>query len=376
VTSNHNKQHKPQEEKMERNKCLGTLRTALLIAVAALAWAGGAAASTYKIIHVFWWARNPMGNLTLDAAGNLYGTTGSGRGSCSGGFACGVVWKLKPNPAGTWTVSILHVFRGADGQHPAAGLVLDKAGNLYGTTDEGGASGLGVVFKLKPNPDGTWTESVLHSFAGGAGGNQPAAGLVFDTAGNLYGTTGTGGAPVDGVVFKLKPNPDGTWTESVLHSFTGGADGRYPAAAPIFDVAGNLYSTTQLGGDFTSCPYGCGVVFKLKPNPDGIWTESVLHSFTGGAEGSEPFAGLTLDGGNLYGTTLGGGSGCGGFGCGVVFKLEPTSSGWSETVLHSFLGFGKFLYAPVIFDRAGNLYGTTSDGNHAFDYGLVFQIKP
>jgi hypothetical protein len=152
----------------------------------------------------------------------------------------------------------------------------------------------------------------------------------------------------------------------VLYSFTGGADGGLPLAGLIFDAGGNLYGTTWEGGTYTN-----DVVFELKSNPDGTFTESVVHTFTGGADGALPGAGLVFDAtGNLYGTAAGGGTG---YGYGVVFKLTPNSSGWSETVLHSFLGFGAGPNA-VIFDPAGNLYGTTSSGNNAFDYGLVFEI--
>ncbi len=411
---------------MERNKCWGTLRAALLIVVAALAWASGARASTYEVIHLFTWAQSPIGNLTFDAAGNLYGTTSRGGASGSGCIdGCGVVWKLKPNSNGTWTESILHAFKGTDGDGPAAGLVFDRDGNLYGTTAAGGAYDEGVVFKLKPNPDGTWTESVLYSFTGGADGAGPIAGLIFDAACNLYGTTRVGGADGDGMVFKLalnpdgswtesvlhsftgadgmyawaglvfdrdgnlygttegggaygsgvvfrlRPSPDGSWTETLLHSFTGGADGSAPTGGLIFDATGNLYGTAQFGG--YPSPYDNGVVFKLKPSPDGTWTESVLYTFTGGrADGGDPTAGLIFDAaGNLYGTTYSGGA----YNYGVVFKLKPNPGGWSETILHTFGGYGKYPYlAPVIFDGKGNLYGTTVNGNP--DYGLVFEIKP
>ena len=431
---------------MKCRKCLTTLAWALIIAAAALASSGAATASTYEVIHQFELPKYPRGNLAMDADGNFYGTTidGGNVTACPGApGGCGVVWKLAPNPDGTWgTLTVLHEFTSADGAYPQAGLVFDTDGNLYGTTYQGGAYKYGgVVFKLAPNPDGTWTESVLHSFTGGADGWEPVAGLILDATGNLYGTTGGGGVLENGnrhgVVFKLTPSSDGTWTESVLHSFTGhadGGDGAYPSARLIFGEAGNLYGTTFNGGGSTACAYyftGCGVVFKLAPNPDGTWTESVLYSFTGYADGAEPDAGLILDAaGNLYGTTYEGGYGTpGGHGHGVVFELArnpdgnwtesvlysftggadganpvaellfdaagnlystaaagglqnqgtvfeltPTSSGWSETVLRKFLGLAKGPVAPVIFDPKGNLYGTTSSGTG--NYGVVFKITP
>jgi uncharacterized repeat protein (TIGR03803 family) len=220
-----------------------------MIAAAALTLSSAARASTYKIIHDFQVPKQPQGNLTIDAAGNLYGTTAAGGSTvCAWGTdGCGVVWKLVPNGR----LTMLHEFTGgADGGLPEAGVIFDAAGNLYGTTAYGGDStkcpevggpvppivGCGVVFELKPNPDGTWTESVLHTFEGGVDGALPLAGLIFDAAGNLYGTTFYGGSDSSscffggcGVAFKLKPKPDGTWTESILHTFVG-ADGTNPSA--------------------------------------------------------------------------------------------------------------------------------------------------
>jgi uncharacterized repeat protein (TIGR03803 family) len=400
--------------------------------------AGSAAASSDKILHVFNWAKAPKGNLVRDAAGNLYGTTSEG-----GGHNCGIVYKLAPSPNGTWKYSILYGFKGgtADGCSPQAGLTLDTAGNLYGTTVGGRTNDEGTVFKLRSNPDGTWTESVLYSFCSEsncADGQNPAAGLIFDAAGNLYGTTQWGGTGDAGTVFKLAPNPDGNWTESVLYSFPrdcdgddpvgglifdaagnlygttaeacttgnvfklasnpdgtwtesvlyifrgifgGATDGSYPVAGLVLDAAGNLYGTTLFGGT-----HNAGIVFKLAPNLDGTWTESVLHSFSWGADGANPVAGLVLDAaGNLYGTTYWGGyynsTTCYN-GCGVVFKLTPGASGWSETVLHWFWGYGRYPQAPVLLDPAGNLYGTTSGGSNAYGLGgsindgLVFEITP
>jgi len=417
---------------MRRHKFSGIIIGILAIVVATLTMASGAAASTFKVLHTFSWANgpegslvfdtagnlygatvvggaygngvvyrlapnsngswtvsilysfkggtdgaNPSGGLTFDAVGNLYGTTpyGGGGGICGG---CGIVFKLAPHPDGTWTESVLHRFSGADGTYPFAGLTLDAAGNLYGTTVSGGGCSFrglvtcGVVYKLAPNPDGSWTESVLHSFSG-PDGVAPASGVTLDASGNLYGTTDWGGGCVHelgcGVVYKLAPSLDGSWTESVLHSFSG-TDGAYPFAGLTLDAAGNLYGTTADGG---ACSlggvFGCGVVFRLAPNPDGSWTESVLHSFHG-TDGDAPHYGLTFDeAGNLYGTTAYGGS----FGYGVVFKLTPTTTCWKETILHTFVGYGKHPYAPLIFDRAGNLYGSVELGG-SNNMGFVFRI--
>jgi uncharacterized repeat protein (TIGR03803 family) len=346
-------------------------------------------ASAYQILHLFMAAHGPVGNLIFDSAGNLYGTTSEG-GAVGGpclAHGCGTVWKLAPNAKGSWEVRILHNFTGADGAAPLAGPVLDRAGNLYGTTSSGGSgacagvleseTGCGVVFKLARNAKGIWTETVIHTFTGGADGATPMAGLILDAAGNLYGTTFAGGdvtacpfAPVGcGVVFKLAPNPDGTWTENVLHSFNNGDGGLRPQAGLIFDTAGNLYGTTPFATD------AAGVVFKLAPNPDGTWTESVIHSFsfTAPRDGAQPQAGLISDAaGNLYGTTSAGGAkACAGLaGCGVVFKLALNPDGtWTESVLHRFTGAnGTYPSTGLVLDAAGNLYGMTDS--------TVFERKP
>ena len=273
---------------------------------------------------------------------------------------------------GAWAASgykVLYKFTGGiDGSQPSAGLIFDTSGNPYGTTTAGGASGNGTVFKLTKNSDGSWTESVLYSFAGGTDGATPYAAVTFDGSGKLCGTTYSGGAFSAGTVFQLAPNSDGTWTESVLHSFTGGSDGEDPQSGVIFDPSGNLYGTTTYGG-----ASGVGVVYKLTPNSDGTWTESVLHIFTGGKDGGKPALGnLTFDpSGNLYGTTEYGG----GYGWGVVYKLTPNSDGtWTESVLHTFTG-GKdamFPMGTLIFDSAGNLYGTAGGTNA--NYGNVFKL--
>jgi uncharacterized repeat protein (TIGR03803 family) len=365
---------------MSYKKFLGAASAALMIVIVftlALAPAAGAA-SKYKVLYKFAHpanGANPQGNLIFDAAGNLYGTTYIG-----GARNMGTVFKLAPNQDGSWTESVLHSFNGSDGDEPFAGLIFDAAGNLYGTTHSGGASDLGTVFKLAPNQDGSWTESVLHSFSG-KDGDSLDAGLIFDRAGNLYGTTLLGGASDFGTVFKLAPNQDGSWTESVLHSFSGSHDGSHPAAGLIFDAAGNLYGTTDSGGKLNLCEgdrSGCGVVFKLTPNADGSWTESVLHSFGVNHYGMYPQASLIFDAaGNLYGTTVRGGH-VGFFGrlrCGVVFKLAPNQDGsWTESVLHYFGTSAALPYYGLIFDAAGNLYGTTVAGSA--NSGAAFKLSP
>jgi uncharacterized repeat protein (TIGR03803 family) len=301
----------------------------------------------------------PMAGLIRDSAGNLYGATETG-----GGFH-GTVFKL--DAGGTETV--LHVFRDnrVDGGGPVGGLTSDSAGNLYGTAQEGGASNEGIAFKL--NNTG---ETVLHSFAGVPDGSGPAAGLIRDSAGNLYGTTYGGGAIGWGTVFKI----DATGTETVLYSFAGGADGGSPCAGLIQDSLGNLYGTTNWGG-IAAGTAGFGVVFKL----DTTGTETALYTFTGGADGGNPVAGLVQDsGGNLYGTAQAGGTASGFSGNGVVFKLSSTGT---ETVLHTFTGGTDGLQpaAGLFRDSAGNLYGTTVAGGVpnsecAFGCGVVFKIAP
>jgi uncharacterized repeat protein (TIGR03803 family) len=277
---------------------------------------------------------------------------------------------------GSGSESALYSFAGgSDPKLPYAGLIFDKAGNLYGTTEFGGTDNQGTVFEITRNSNGTWTESILYNFTGAADGGQPAAGLVFDVAGNLYGTANFGGSANCsmgcGTVFKLTP-ASGGWTQSVLYTFTGGADGREPYARLLFDATGNLYGTTLLGGNIGSvCSTGCGTVFKLTPASSG-WTETVLYAFAGGTDGASPYAGLAFDAaGKLYGTTSGGGTS----GNGAIFKLTPGSSGWTEAVLHAFAGGsdGKNPYGDLILDAAGNLYGTASLGG-APGFGLAFEL--
>jgi uncharacterized repeat protein (TIGR03803 family) len=287
---------------------------------------------------------------------------------------------------------VLYAFQGPakDGGYPSSGLTMDSSGNLYGTTQFGGVVsapcnpeysplGCGTVFELSPNGTGGWTETVLYNFLGGSDGQYPSSGLIFDQAGNLYGATQAGGASNNGTVFELS-HGSGGWTETILYSFQGGTtDGASPQGNLIFDQSGNLYGTTSSGGNLSSdCDYfgggSCGTVFKLSPNGSGGWTETVLFEFPGSyapgstTDGSSPNGGMVFDqAGNLYGTTQAGGSGpCTGadFGCGTVIELSHGVSGWTETVLYNFQGGsdGALPQAGLIFDQSGNLYGATQEG--------------
>jgi len=291
----------------------------------------------------------PYAGVVRDPTGNFYGTTFSG-----GTEGWGVVYRL--DTAGVETV--LHAFTcGNDGCSPVAGVIHDPAGNLYGTTYSGGTGLSGVVYKLDPSGN----ESVLHNFTCGNDGCEPTAGVIRDSVGNLYGTTSKGGALGWGVVYKL----DAAGNEKVLYTFTGGADGGFPYAGVIHDSAGNLYGTTQYGGKVAGY-VGSGVIYKL--DPAGIYT--VLYRFSGGIDGGNPYASVIRDAaGNLYGTTYLGGAA----NAGVVFKLDTTGI---ETVLHSFTGpaDGANPSAAVIRGPAGNLFGTTDIGGTKGG-GVVYMLQ-
>jgi uncharacterized repeat protein (TIGR03803 family) len=275
--------------RIERVRAMG----AVLLAVATVMLVsvpGAWAASNYKALYNFTDSTDgdsPAAGLIFDRAGNVYGKTvlGGASENCSS-LGCGTVFKLSPNSGG-WTESVLYSFgsasNGSDGIYPYATLVFDQTGNLYGTTSGGGANGTGIVFELAPNGSGTWTESVLYSFCGSTSctnesdGSYPYAGLAFDVAGNLYGTTLQGGIYGEGTVFELTSSAGG-WTEKILHSFAGGKakDGSSPSAPVILDALGSLYGTTMNGGHDRYGDYG-GTVFQLKPNADGSWTERDLQ---------------------------------------------------------------------------------------------------
>jgi len=359
-------------------------RAALTVcAIAALAMVipGPAAAQTYSVIHNFTGGRDgavPFSGVTIDAAGNLYGTTEEG-GSGFRGSGFGAIYELKPRN-GVYTLNPLYEFAGgADGANPYGRVVFGPDGVLYGTTLEGGNNN-GVVFKLQPRPAACatalcpWMETVLYAFPGdGSGGALPYFGdVIFDGTGDMYGTTirSSGGAG-DGVLWEL--TPPGTWgTETVLNSFTG-TNGHYPTSGPILDSSGNLYGTTYRGG--TS---DVGVVYQLVASSGG-WMENVLYNFTGGNDGSFPVGAPVFDAaGNLYGAASNAGAGGGG----TIFELSPPGTWTTFTTIYSFSGStnctgdpGPGPWAQLTMDAAGNLYGTTcADGTNL--NGNVFELSP
>jgi uncharacterized repeat protein (TIGR03803 family) len=314
----------------------------------------------------------PLSAPIFDEAGNLYATAQKG-----GPAGVGVVFKLSPTSSGLWKETVLYTFKDSpDGSTPDSTLVRDSAGNLYGTTLYGGLNpqtpqcsrGCGIVFKLTPTAKGPWKETVLHHFTGGPDGANPFDGLVQDKAGNFYGTT-SGGGPVGlGVAFKLSHTTTG-WKETVLHGFGIESDAAAPASSLVFDGAGNLYGTSFFGG-----AQNLGTVFKLTPQPSGSWTSTVLHSFLGGADGLEPIAPVVLDKvGNVYGASQQLGNI---LPCGTVFKLTA-ANGYAETILHTFRGTfhgGDGCYANgLAFDSKGNLFATASSGG-TDNAGIIFKL--
>ena len=346
---------------------------AAAIVIAVLLLTVGAWAQTGTVLYSFTGqpdGANPHSSLLLDPKGNLFGTTNSG-----GAYGQGSVYELTPNSSGGWTESVIYSFNyGAGGYLPASGVIRDSKGNLYGTVYYGGANGAGAVFELTRNKKtDVWTEQVLYSFAGfPTDGGEPVGALIFDKAGNLYGTTPVDGAYGQGVVYELSPNGSGGWTETVLHNFISEdpQDGEGPSGALIFDEAGDLYGTTIQGGSGD-----LGTVFEVSPDGKGGWTESLLYSFRGGNDGANPSAtsALLLKGNTLYGATYSGGSA----NDGTIFKLtySKTKAQWQESVIYTFPGGanGAAPYAGLVDDPKGNLYGTTTTGVYG-EGGPVFEL--
>jgi uncharacterized repeat protein (TIGR03803 family) len=390
-------------------------RRVWFLALVALSLTGNAwAGPKYKVLHAFGAGKDGAGlydSLALDSKGNLYGTTRGG-----GTYGYGTAFEVTPQRNGKWTETIIHNFNCKEraGCIPEAGLVLDAAGNLYGRTsthvfelkpssggwklsvlyDHGGPSNLlldrvgnlygplgpgkydsGVIGELAKRED--WKDRWLYSFCPQypcVDGAEPFAGVTRAADGSLYGTTLSGGSEGYGVVFELAPQPGGTWQETVLHSFPASKnDGAKLYDGVVLDKSGNLYGATSQGGSSTNC----GVIFKLSPKADGKWDETILYDFPNMAEGCSANT-LTFDkNGNLWGTAQGG-TGCKDGGCGVVFKMMPDARGkWKYNVVHNFNDSdGAVPAAAVIFDKHGNLYGTTELGGPGHSVGVVFEITP
>jgi uncharacterized repeat protein (TIGR03803 family) len=325
----------------------------------------------------------PSSSLIIDKSGNLYGTAPGG-----GRYNSGVVFELIPPAAGSgWGYRVLHNFsnNGDDGQSPFGGLVMDSAGNLYGTTQLGPDKSFGTVFELSPFAGGSWRETILYTFPINSSGfmvdgAEPQGSLIFDAAGNLYGATNGGGAYGFGTVFELSGGIR-PWTETVLHSFlnTFSSDIWTLQGGVVFDKSGNLYGCTEAGGTDND-----GGIFELSPAGDGTWTETILHTFTGGTNGSKDGGVCNWEtpvfdsAGNLYGVTSYGGAN----GAGTVWKLTPQSDGtWAYKTVYSFKftnGDGVNPVSTMAFDSLGNLYGSTLSGGPGGDsgYGTVFVVKP
>lgn len=342
---------------------------------------GAPPASKEKVIYSFQGGSDgayPVSDLTLDTAGNLYGTTSNGGNltACNGG--CGTVFELKRTQYG-WKKEVLYSFTDGDGGLPSGGVIFDAAGNLYGTTG-------GAAFKLTPNSHGVWTESVLYTFNFVWGG-APAFDLVFDGQGNLYGAIPSGvsggrscGDNGCGAVFELTPQSGSSWAETTIHIFSDSPDGATPSSGVVLDAAGNVYGMTKYGGT-GSCSFysgagfisGCGSIYKLAPS-SGSWTETILYNFArGGGFGVFPTGGLFSDKpGHLFGTSQAGGDGIG-----TVFELQDTKKGgWQQSEAHIFYGNpdGKNPAGRLVMDANGDVFGVASQGG-ANSTGIVFELE-
>jgi hypothetical protein len=360
------------------------------LVVLTLSWVQSTEAQTYTMLHAFSGRPDgayPLAGLTVDRAGNLYGTTWvGGRESC-GGSGCGMAFRLS-NRGSDWTFTPLYSFDDHQLENGAlpTSITFGPDGSLYGTTQAGGTGctfgdpdgprGCGTVYRLRPSPTPCtaalcpWVETVLYRFRGSNGGDlvgdgaNPLGALAFDTSGNIYGTTLQGGGcglVGCGTVYELTPSANG-WTESMIHLFTDGSDGANPQAGVIVDQSGKLYGTTV---SFQHC---CGTIYQLTPAGSG-WVENTLHTFTNGDDGSGPSGGLIFDAsGNLYGATIIGGSAGGS----TVYELKPAGINWAFDVVYALTGSGGG-EGNMAMDAAGNLYGETfAEG--AYGYGSVFKL--
>ena len=308
----------------------------------------------------------PYKGVTLDPAGNLYGTAVTGgSGSCEGG--CGVVYKLT-NSGGTWTQTVIHAFTGADGSGPGSRVTLDNGGNVYGMTPTGGADGLGTIYQLHPRSNGSWAFRVIHDFTGGSDGSSGSAGKMVFRGQSLYGAATTGGAGY-GTVFELRPTGTDGWNFRTLYEFQGAPDGSFPYGALLFDQSGHIYGTTYYGG-----ADGLGSIYQLTRATGGNWSEQILYGFQAGEDGNSSISNLVFDtGGNLYGTTSEGG-----LGSGTIFELAPNGNGtWTESLPHLFAGppDGAFPYAGMVGDGTGIFYGATVHGGTSGE-GAIYLFAP
>jgi uncharacterized repeat protein (TIGR03803 family) len=331
-------------------------------------FAGAAAASTTEVIYSFGGDEDGEyldTDVEIDAAGNLYGTSVLG-----GEFGGGTVWQLSPVGDG-WVHTVLYSFTGsADGGEPYKGVTLGPDGSLYGTAVTGGSGscegGCGVTYKLTKNGD-TWTQTVIHAFTGGEDGSGPGARVTVDSRGNVYGMTPTGGANGLGTIYALHPKANGSYALRVLHAFTGGSDGSSGSAGRMVIKGGSLYGAATTGGD-----NGAGTIFELR-QAAGQWTFQTLYSFLGAPDGSFPYGALLFDNaGHISGTTYYGGVN----GIGSVYRLTRQGPGtWAEQVLYSFKASqdGNSSISNLVSDSAGSLYGTTSEGG--LGSGTIFKLK-
>lgn len=351
-------------------------------------------AQTESVIYNFTGGTNdaavPANGLTFHN-GSIFGVTNEG-----GGYnEDGILFQLSPTGNGRWNEQAIHVFEGGDDGAAPSPVIFDARGNLYGEAVSGGQYGCGLVYEFSPKGSGWSKMKVLYSFTCRSDGFFPSGGLTFDAAGNLYGTTGKGGdlnrcqseASGCGVIFKLTPGANDTWTEWVLYNFTGQADGYAPQGGLTLDSTGNLYGTTQWYG-YNDADVGWGVTFELSPQPQGKWKYAALHRFSNETGGQLPFSSLVLLNGNVYGTTWTGGSvsACNGAGCGIAYKVSVASKRFK--ILHTFTGAadGGNLFSPLTLAN-GKLYGTTqiggdlnlcqgTGGSQGDGCGVVYELSP
>ena len=348
------------------------LATAVLFALEIAPISGQA--QSYRVIYTFTGhasSSNPIAGVTVDLHGNLFGTTAWG-----GAFGGGTVYELKPTQSGGFLYSDLHdLGQGLDGSFPWGGITIGPNGVLYGTTYTGGISESGIVFSLQPparfcaSVNCRWEETILYNFTRGSDGGDPQASVVFDPAGNMYGTNVNGGTGY-GVVFEMTPSGSG-WAYHVLYSFTGGADGANPDSLLTFDPAGNMYGSALSGGNPGCSGFGCGTIFKLSRSGSS-WTAQAIYAFTDGTDGAEPESGVVMDStGNIYSATGGSDGALGG----TVIQLTPGGGGWTFHLIDDLPGEGLGPTDYLLRDSAGNLYGTTWGGG-AFGQGNVFKLTP